>query len=79
LKKEKLPSKMKCSICGKDIFAHDQMHLSKTHQDTFFCTSCFTIFEFVRGLSIDLNIDMMEQAIIKRPYIQFDRGLDKVN
>jgi hypothetical protein len=55
------------------------MHLSKTHQDTFFCTSCFTVFEFVRGLSIDLNIDMMEQAIIKRPHIKFDRGLDKVN
>jgi hypothetical protein len=64
-----------CRVQDKDAIPSPQ------HEDIYFCAKCFTIQKLWDGMSIDINIDHIEEVITtaEEDVIEFDRGLKEIN
>jgi len=69
-----------CALCDTRVQDGDAIP-SIRHEDVYFCIKCFTIQKFMDGLSIDININHIEDTISAsgEDEIEFDRGFKNIN
>ena len=69
-----------CVLCEERVQEADAIE-SPQHDEVFFCPKCYTVQKFMDGLSIDINIDYIEETIsdAESDEIEFDRGLKDIN
>jgi hypothetical protein len=69
-----------CALCDERVQDGDAVP-SPQHEDVFFCVRCFSVQSFMDGMSIDININHIEDVLStsEPDEIEFDRGLKEIN